>query len=69
MNRGHYIDWMFEAGYNDRNDWNFQEIGGDYLFWIKSDDTGLFALIKQTKDLSEYHVLVQDYNDFGVFDQ
>lgn len=68
MNREQYIGWMAEAGYNDRTDWNFQEIGSDYFFWIKNDDTGLFALIRKTNNLSEYRVLVQDYNDFGVFD-
>lgn len=69
MNRQRYIDWMYENGYNDRNDWNFQEIGSSFFFWIQNEDTRLFALIKQTNNLSEYHVLVQDYNDFGVFDE
>lgn len=68
MNRTQYEAWMSKTGYNDRTDWNFQEIGSDYFFWIKSDDTGLFALIRKTNNLSEYRVLVQDYNDFGVFD-
>lgn len=68
MNKLQYEAWMAEAGYNDRTDWNFQEIGSDYLFWIKNDDTGLFALIHKTNNLSEYRVLAQDYNDFGVFD-
>ena len=67
MNREQYIGWMAEAGYNDRTDWNFQEIGSSYFFWIQNESTGLFALIKQTNNLSEYIVLVQDYNDFGVF--
>jgi hypothetical protein len=47
------------------NDWSFQEIGEFLYYFIKNQDTGKYALIKQYFGQDRYEVLLQDWTDYN----
>lgn len=72
MTRKQFETWMRQFGYNDRNDWNHQEIGFGRAYWIQNESTGKFALIYEQgygKVGVRYEVRIDGFDDFGCFTQ
>lgn len=65
MNLEEFQEWVTSSGHLTCNDWQFQIIEDNMIYFLINPKNDTFALVKQNIENCKFDVLIEGYKDYN----